>query len=72
MEHGDPLDREWAKILRGEHPLSAWLDGDEPFERMPSVGGFLPRQLFSSHPFRVEHPWSIRVKSDESSSTLPD
>ena len=52
----DPLDVAWAAVLRGEHPFAAWLLGDEPLERFSGTPS--ARQLVTSHPFRVERPWS--------------
>lgn len=61
---GDDVYAEtWRVVLRGEHPLATWLDGDDSFETLPTefADGPSPRQLFSSHPFAAWHPWSTRL-----------
>jgi hypothetical protein len=69
LSGGDAWDRAWSAVLRGEHPLAAWLDGDDAVQSLPADASPSPRQLLSSHPFRVERPWSSPSPSDESSST---
>lgn len=61
----------WAAVLRGEHPLAAWLDGDEEIDVLPALldGGLPPRQLFHDHPFASLTPWSNLPMSPASSST---
>ncbi|MCK6526487.1 hypothetical protein L6R50_02665 [Myxococcota bacterium] len=56
---GDALDACWAEVLEGPHPLAAWLEGEDPFDALPSdfARGPSARQLVSSHPFTGFHPW---------------
>lgn len=68
LDGGDELDRAWADVLRGRHLLSRWLDGDENYDQLPSFPPPTARQLISSHPFRVEKPWSSPSTSEPSSS----
>lgn len=65
-----PIGALWIEVLRGEHPLAAWLDGTDP--ELPRWQGTpSPRQLFSSHPFSERTPWSNPRISPGSSSTPP-
>lgn len=65
------LDATWRRVLAGDHAFAGWLDGDAPFEALPSGWdeGPSPRQLLSSHPFTGWRPWSNLLTFPTSSST---
>lgn len=71
VRDGSALALAWITVLDRAHPLAVWLDGDEPFEALPTEfpGGFSPRQLISSHPFTDVHPWFHPATSPASSTT---
>ena len=55
----DPTTPTWRAILRGEHPLVAWLDGEADVESLPELfpDGSSARQLFASNPFPGPSRW---------------